>query len=108
MPNIHLLRAIKELPKSGLFHNDHDDSRYVEGENGTLIRFTSDLQVYKGNDVVGRITTSTHISPYFTFFNHKTSEVYNTEVECRDWHWTALENAEIKIALYLLGFKEKG
>ena len=106
MPNIHKLRDIPQLPNSGLMHNDHDDSRYVESEDGTLIRFNSDLQVYKGNEIVGRITTSPHTSPYFTFLNHKTSEVYNTEVECRDWHWTALENAEIKIALYLLNINQ--
>jgi hypothetical protein len=103
MSNIFLLRDIRQIPNGGLFHNSHDDSRYVKGKDDTVIKFTSDLQVFKNNTIVGRITTGPAPLNCFTFVDHKTSEVYDTKIECCDWHWTALENAEIKIALHLLG-----
>lgn len=105
MPNIHLLRVINELPHGGLFHNDHDDSRYVYTGDNLIIKFTSNLEVYKDKVLVGHITSSVKHDDCYILEYCQTSEVYNTEVKCRNWHWKALEDAEIKIALHLLDIK---
>lgn len=102
MPNILQMEIIKELctktHTAYLMHNTHDDSRYVELESGVKIKFDSSLNVQVNNSLAGYIL---NIDNTYYFVDIIDDKKINLEINCNDWHWKNLMQAEINAAIEL-------